>query len=181
MYAFVRKKLVSKFYLVSVRITSADIPALLRRIQNEEVELYDIMTVDELIVELRISGFDYIKLKQVVLSMGGTVCVLRRAGMLLLLRRILSRPLMLIGIVIVCALCIYLPSRILFVEVKGAENVPEKLIIERAARSGIYFGASRSHVRSEKIKNCILESLPQLQWVGVNTRGCVAVVSVKEK
>ena len=39
---------------------------------------------------------------------------------------------------------------------------------------------SRS-VRSEKMKNALLSALPQLQWAGVNTSGCVATVSVRER
>ena len=36
-------------------------------------------------------------------------------------------------------------------------------------------------VRSEKVKNALLSSVPQLQWVGVNTSGCTAVISVRER
>ena len=36
-------------------------------------------------------------------------------------------------------------------------------------------------VRSEKVKNNLLKSIPELGWVGVNTRGCVATISVSER
>ena len=36
-------------------------------------------------------------------------------------------------------------------------------------------------MRSERVKNALLYELPQLQWAGVNTKGCVATISVKEK
>jgi hypothetical protein len=36
-------------------------------------------------------------------------------------------------------------------------------------------------VRSEQVKNALLERIPQLSWAGVNTYGCVAVISVAEK
>ena len=36
-------------------------------------------------------------------------------------------------------------------------------------------------MRSEKMKNALLQSLPQLQWAGINTSGCVAVISVRER
>ena len=33
----------------------------------------------------------------------------------------------------------------------------------------------------EQIKNAMLEEIEQLQWLGVNTKGCVAVISVRER
>ena len=36
-------------------------------------------------------------------------------------------------------------------------------------------------IRSEKVKNSLLQRIPQLQWAGINTDGCVAVISVREK
>jgi len=60
-------------------------------------------------------------------------------------------------------------------------TVPDGKIIETAETSGIYFGALRNDIRSEKVKNALISALPELQWVGVNTSGCVAVISVEEK
>ena len=36
-------------------------------------------------------------------------------------------------------------------------------------------------MRSEKVKNALLDAIPQLQWAGVNTSGCTAVISVRER
>jgi similar to stage IV sporulation protein len=76
---------------------------------------------------------------------------------------------------------LYLPTRVLFVKVEGNINIPDRLIISEAEQCGIGFGASRRHVRSEKMKNALLSAIPQLQWAGVNTTGCVAIISVKER
>ena len=53
--------------------------------------------------------------------------------------------------------------------------------METAEQCGIRFGASRREVRSEKVKNKLLALIPELQWAGVNTAGCVAVISVNER
>ena len=60
-------------------------------------------------------------------------------------------------------------------------TVPSRLIAEQAEQCGIYFGASRKTVRSEQVKNNLLFQMPQLQWAGVNTSGCVAVITVRER
>jgi sporulation protein YqfD len=75
----------------------------------------------------------------------------------------------------------WLPSRVLFITVDGNRSIPAKYILEQAQQCGITFGASRREVRSEKMKNSLLEAIPQLQWAGVNTKGCTAVISVKER
>jgi sporulation protein YqfD len=60
-------------------------------------------------------------------------------------------------------------------------SIPDKQIIEAAESCGLYFGVERQTVRSEVIKNALLQKIPQLQWVGINTRGCTATISVREK
>ena len=78
-------------------------------------------------------------------------------------------------------LLLYLPGRILFVQVEGNHRVPTQMIIEYAGKCGIAFGAARGEVRSEKIKTALLAEIPELQWIGVNTYGCLAVISVSER
>jgi hypothetical protein len=92
----------------------------------------------------------------------------------------LKRP-ALAGGLLLLVLILWLPSRVLFICVAGNTLVPEKQILEAAEKCGVGFGASRKDVRSESVKNALLEALPQLQWVGVNTSGCHAVITVREK
>ena len=65
--------------------------------------------------------------------------------------------------------------------VEGNISLEERLILEKAAYCGIRFGAVRSEVRSERVKNQLLQMIPQLKWAGINTSGCVAVISVRER
>ena len=60
-------------------------------------------------------------------------------------------------------------------------EVPSKIILEQAERCGIAFWANRREVRSERMKNALLSSIPELQWAGVNTYGCTAMISVEER
>jgi sporulation protein YqfD len=93
----------------------------------------------------------------------------------------LSRPVLLLGLLVFIIVTMYLPSRVLFFEVEGNVTVPTKLILEKCQQCGISFGVSRSEVRSEKMKNALLDAIPQLQWAGINTSGCTAVISVRER
>ena len=96
------------------------------------------------------------------------------------IHRFIHRPIILIGFGVLFVLTFLLQSRILFVQVRGNQAVPSNLIVEAARDSGIYFGANRRSIRSEQVKNHLIEHLPQLEWVGINTYGCVAEIFVKE-
>ena len=92
-----------------------------------------------------------------------------------------KRKMLIVGMGILLFSAFFLPTRILFVRVEGNSRIPENRIIRAAEDSGIRFGASRKNVRSEKVKNSLLDKIPQLQWAGVNTSGCTAVISVRER
>ena len=93
---------------------------------------------------------------------------------------LVRRPVLLTGIAIVLFLALFLPTRVLFIRVEGNKSVSTNQILEAAGREGICFGASRRGIRSEEVKNALLEAIPQLRWVGVNTRGCIATIRVEE-
>ena len=102
-----------------------------------------------------------------------------RAGGLPVVLEVLGRWKLMCGVVVLLLfLTVFLPTRILFLEVEGNGEVPARLILERAEECGVYFGASRRSLRSERVKNHLLWAIPELRWAGVNTQGCTAVITV---
>ena len=93
----------------------------------------------------------------------------------------LHRPVFTIGVLLYMLVVVAVPDRVFFVQIEGNSTVPDRLILEAAQTCGISFGASRREVRSERMKNALLEKIPQLQWAGVNTHGCIAIISVRER
>ena len=92
-----------------------------------------------------------------------------------------QRPVLILGLIALAALTLFLPTRVLFVRVEGNHLLSQREILDSAADCGIRMGVSGSSIRSEQVKNRLLQEMPLLQWVGVNTRGCVAVISVRER
>ena len=162
-------------------IICADLNYLIKCLTNNGIRLEQIETIDEISANITILRPDFRKFKQIIAECGGALQIKGRKGLYWHLRSMIKRPILVIGLIIFVFLSIYLPSHILFVEVVGNSSIPEKLILEKADYCGIHWGASRVNVRSEKVKNALLNELPDLQWAGVNTKGCVAVISVKEK
>ena len=167
--------------VVEAELISADPAGALRRINQMGIELFDIRRIGELTLRFRLNRRDYNRVKGTIAKKGDSLKIVRKIGIFWTAKGFVHRPVLLAGMVLMLMLVLYLPGRICFVKVEGNLAVPTRLILEKAEECGICFGTSRREVRSERIKNALLSAIPQLQWAGVNTKGCVAVISVREK
>lgn len=167
--------------MVEVRLTSADLAQALAAINRAGIEIFSACQVGDLTLSFTIRRIDFKRIRRLVRKRGETLELVARDGMYWALRRLSQRPVLLLGFALILVLTLYLPGKIYFVEVEGNTAIPSAQIIERAAQCGIGFGSDRRKVRSEKMKNALLQAMPELQWAGINTYGCRAVISVKER
>lgn len=107
--------------------------------------------------------------------------ILSRRGLRATLRSGRRRLLFWVALAGLCGLTLYGPQRVWFVEVEGNVNVPDREILAAAEVCGVRFWAKSGEIRSEKVKNQMLNLVPELQWAGVNFSGGVAVISVRER
>ncbi len=171
----------SQFGTVRIELVSADISSLLSQISQRNITAEHLMFVDEMTVRASVLRKDYTALKELVNKRDDRVRILGRAGAYWRIKSLKTRPIFLSIFAFLLMISLFLPTRILFVRVEGNEIIPTNLILEKAEESGIRIFASRRKVRSEKIKNALIEKIPELQWAGVNTQGCVATICVTEK
>lgn len=169
------------FKILDVEITSASMDVFLTQCSEKGINLFNIRYLDDLKVRANLSGFDLDNLNILVNKRGDLLQIINQKGMYFSWRNYLHRPILLVGMILWFVLLFYLPSRVLFVRVVGNQLVESSRVVEAAEKCGIRFGASRRYVRSEKVKNELLSEIELLQWAGVNTFGCVAVISVKER
>lgn len=167
--------------LIRVRITGADVAGSLSAMSRAGISIFNSVIIDELNALITIRRMDYKRMKGILSAKGDSYEIVKKEGLYWCLKQLLKRPVLTIGVLAILVLNIYLPGRILFIQVEGNTLVPTRLILEAAESCGLKFGSIRREIRSEKIKNALLEKIPQLQWSGVNTSGCVAVISVKER
>lgn len=166
---------------ICLELTSADVAGSLRNINELGIVISDVQTSGDLTVSFSVPRQSLHPIEKMAARKGERLRVLQRSGLFWSLWALRYRPVLLFGMSLLLVLALYTPSRVLFVEVEGNEQLPRQLILEAAQDAGIQFGASRRAVRSEKMKNTLLGAVPQLQWAGVNTYGCVAVISVRER
>jgi sporulation protein YqfD len=145
------------------------------------VTVYQGQDVDEVTILFSVRRGDLAAARWVARKLGDKLDIVEKRGWYWRVAALRKRPVLMVGVAVLIALTLLLPTRVLFFRVEGNDYVPANRILEAAERCGIEFGANRREVRSEKMKNRLLEEVPQLQWAGVNTYGCVAVISVREK
>ena len=167
--------------MLTVEITSAAPERFLQTLNDAGIALYNIMFCDVLTARFDILRKDYPAVDKLGRNHGNTLTVQKYSGLYWQIVKLLNRPVLVFCLVFLFLLGSFLPTRALFFSVEGNETIPDQMILEAAQRCGIRFGVSRRTIRSEKMKNALLASLPQLQWAGINTSGCHAVISVREK
>ena len=166
---------------VIVEIVSASTAEMMTAVVNAGIKLWDVQEIDLLTVQACVAADAYPQLKALLNKRGENCKQLTRTGLYWKLRSMLKRPVLIIGFCILFFASLYLPTRVLFVQVEGNDKVSVHQILENAEACGIRMFASRAEVRSEKVKNRLLKSIPQLKWAGINTKGCIAVISVTER
>lgn len=166
---------------VEIRLVSGDVSSFLTMAAGKGIRLMNVRNLSQISVTATIYRRDFPLLERAAKRRGDSLEITGRGGIYWRMRTLLRRPVFLAGILLLLCLVTYLPSRIFFVQVEGNVTVETQRILECAVDCGIRFGATRKNVRSEKVKNSLLAMLPQLQWAGVNTSGCIATISVREK
>lgn len=165
----------------TVEITSGSPMDTLDALSKQGISLMCVVYINELCVQGNVYVSQMNLLRDCITNRNEELRILHKNGVYWSAVRLLKRPVLMIGILIYAFLALFLPTRILFIQVDGNVTLPDKLIIDKAETCGVIFGASRREIRSEKIKNALLSAIPELQWAGVNTSGCVAVISVRER
>lgn len=166
---------------LSVEFTGAAPENTLDAITKAKIPISHVVRKGELTYQLDIRPGDYAALSGIAQKRGDTLKVVRRSGFYWTAKAFFHRPVLAAGFLSLLLLSWYLPTRIFFLSVEGNNTIPDRMILAAAEDCGIRFGASRKTVRSEKVKNALLSALPRLQWAGINTSGCTAVISVRER
>ena len=167
--------------MMKVELTSAEPEKSLSEINEAGIEVYDVSFVNDLTRELRIMRSDFAAVRKITQRRGDSLKTRQYLGLFWEAKNLLFRPALMFGMSVILILTMYLPSRIFFIRVEGNQKISTRRILESVEACGICFGASRREVRSEQIKNALLYAVPELQWAGVNTSGCVATILVRER
>lgn len=167
--------------MITAELYSADIHSFLSAAQQAQIELENIQIPGSFALQFQVERRSWNRLCSIAERRGERLTKKNAKGLYWLLYPLRKRPVLVIGLLALIILALYAPTRVFFVTVEGNLHIPTRKIVEAAGDCGICFGASMRQVRSEKMKNALLEAMPELAWAGVNTYGCCAVISVQER
>ena len=167
--------------MMTVEFTSASPEKTMDKVILAKIPISHVRQKTELTYQIRIPRKDYLKLSEILQRQGATHVIIGKSGPHWYLERFCRRPILLGMFLVLVILSFCLPARIYFITVEGNETISDQMILNAAETCGIRFGSSRRQVRSEQLKNALLSAVPQLQWAGINTSGCTAVISVRER
>ena len=167
--------------IVRLKITSGDISGSLSAITAAGIILHEIVYDTDLCIIAMVTASDYWKICKLIDKRGDKCEVISKSGFVFFCRQLYRRTALIFGICLLIVLTIWIPRRIFFIQIEGNKTVNQKSILLSAQNNGVRFGCLRSELRSDEIKNKIIEDIPMLDWVGITTRGCVATVHVSEK
>lgn len=165
---------------ILVELTGADVWSSIQHLNTCNVPLYHLIQTDDLTAQLEIDRKSAEFVCNTLEKRGDSIRILSHSTPVLFVASILSRPVLVTASILLTAWMLFFSQRILILEVEGNIKIPTNQILE-AANSQLSFWQDRRSIRSEQIKNHLLSAIPQLQWAGVNTYGCRAVISVREK
>lgn len=166
---------------IRVQVVSADIWSSIGLLNEKSIPVFGFQQEDDLTYSFQIGRKHFPALQKLLEKRGDRISLLQNTFLHSIQQSVLYRPLFCTGLVFFFLISLWLPTRILCVEVQGNQLIPTRKILEEANQAGITLFSSCAKVRSEKMKNTLLSAIPQLQWAGINTYGCKAVISVRER
>lgn len=166
---------------IRVQVVSADIWSSIGLLNEKSIPVFGFQQEDDLTYSFQIGRKHFPALQKLLEKRGDRISLLQNTFLHSIQQSVLHRPLFCTGLLLYFLISLWLPTRILCVEVQGNQLIPTRKILEEANQAGITLFSSCAKVRSEKMKNTLLSAIPQLQWAGINTYGCKAVISVRER
>lgn len=166
--------------MIRIKIISADISGALKRLTDSKILLQDVIYETYLRISVTVRRQDYKKITQLLSARGDRCEIEKKWGAYWLFQEVINRPILITGFAMLVFSSLFIPSRIFFIQVQGNHTVPTAKIVETAQDLGLSFGCDRAKIQNEQMKNALLEAIPQLDWAGITTSGCVASIEVKE-
>ncbi|MBO2527773.1 MAG: hypothetical protein CW335_06335 [Clostridiales bacterium] len=164
-----------------ISVTGASPQSVLNRLTEDGIPFWAVERTDE--VHYRIS-IPMRNTKQAMKAATRCFCsaeIVKNRGLPVLWRKILRRPVLLIGMAAAIVVCFLLQNKIWVIEVKGNERVPQEVILRELAQIGIKPGENSGDYDPQQVKMKMLNAVPELSWMAANRTGGKITVLVTER
>ena len=136
---------------------------------------------ESLTLETELDRRDLPKLLALSERRGDQVRVLGRRGLLWDGMAFLRRPGLVLGLILILIMTTVLPERVWFLKFQGNITLSQAQLTAAAQACGLSFFARVPEIKSEEFKNKLVNLLPEVGWAGVEFRGGIAIVTIREQ
>lgn len=153
----------------------------LNRLTKASIRFWGLEPVDDFTWRLWVLSRDFSQVTKILERSQSTWTVVERTGLLWVLRGFWGRKVFLACFAL-CLVAAYFSSEyVIFVHVEGNETVSTALILEEIESLGLGLGTKTANIEPHSLKFKMLTKIPELEWLTVTTKGCVATVTVRER
>lgn len=167
--------------VVRVQCVSADPGAALSAWAAAGIRFWEPRVTEPLTLELTLDRRDWKKLEVLCRRRGDSLRSLGRRGLWWDLGAFLKRPGLVLGLILLIVMMTAMPKRVWFLKFEGNTTVSEARLAAAAQECGLSFFARVPEIKSEEFKNKLVNLLPEIGWAGVEFRGGIATVTVREQ
>lgn len=164
-----------------ITISGAAPERCINALAQDQIAIWKIRFIDEMHDSFSVLSKDRKKVEQIAIRNYCTVEHCCRTGLPVLLKKLFSRPVLLISMLLALVMSFFLQSFVWVIEVDGNETVPTDVIVRELENQNIKFGAWAGTIDSQATKNRMLNAVPSLSWLAVNRSGGKLTVLVTER
>lgn len=162
-------------------IVGTGIDRLLNRLGKERIPFWNLQWVDDYTLSICIFVKDETYLQHLSEAMAFEIREKRYAGTKEAIKRLLHRPMLLLGILLPLLAIMICQNYLLFFNVSGTEHISASEILRALEQIEIDVGTFGADISPKWIKDHMLSLMPSLQWITVTQNGCKANVVVRER
>ena len=165
---------------VTVEVESAAPERVLNLCAAHGIPFWGLTWLSELRLRAAIDRAELPRLREVLTRTDAVLTVVRTEGAPEVWRQYRRRYVLLAAAAVLAAVLALGSTHIWAFQVTGNDTVPTETILRTLEKYGVALGA-RSRIDQEALRNQVLLELPDVAWLAVNVRGCVAHVQVVER
>lgn len=164
-------------------LVTGDRPEMFFQYCNEKnITVWDVKRINEHSCQGNIKLDDVKEIKYLKRSTGYKIKFTNKQGYPFILRRLIRKKQILLGMIVSLLLILFLSNVLWKVSVEGVSTEMEEKIYEQLDRYGIHPGSwVQSLESSSSIQQRLIHDLPELLWVGVHRKGTTFQLEGVEK
>lgn len=157
--------------VATVKIRGESPEDCLNLFAEHQLSFWRIQLIGSKEITLQIYNADLETAGRLALSSCCDLTLLQRSGFPQIMRKILHRPVLIMGILLAAILPFLLQNFVWSVDVRGDDPYTNRKILQLLQEQGIGFAANATALDSQQIKLDLLRQLPDLSWMAVNRNG----------